>query len=217
MRPDGCVLAPGQPQLHCPWGRSREDSTAAARFGARAGPGQPSLLLVLLPQDAALRAYSEVQWAPPPQNRTIFTIQLLPSAPSSHHLSPELVSLLLPRPPTVWSTQQPERTSPKSHHAPRRIHPTAPHFHFLPLPFTPLRPHGPLAAPQPPRASPRPTSQPGSALHLGQSWDRLPGPGELCSLSDHEPWPQCHPLFRPPPGQPRPALGHSPLPSICCL
>lgn len=49
---------------------------------------------------------------PPPQNRTIFTIQLLPSAPSSHHLSPELVSLLLPRPPTVWSTQQPERTSP---------------------------------------------------------------------------------------------------------
>lgn len=154
---------------------------------------------------------------PPPQNRTIFTIQLLPSAPSSHHLSPELVSLLLPRPPTVWSTQQPERTSPKSHHAPRRIHPTAPHFHFLPLPFTPLRPHGPLAAPQPPRASPRPTSQPGSALHLGQSWDRLPGPGELCSLSDHEPWPQCHPLFRPPPGQPRPALGHSPLPSICCL
>lgn len=87
MRPDGCVLAPGQPQLHCPWGRSREDSTAAARFGARAGPGQPSLLLVLLPQDAALRAYSEVQWAPPPRIGPFSPsscCHLLPAAITSH-------------------------------------------------------------------------------------------------------------------------------------
>lgn len=82
--PNGSVLAPGQPQPHHPWGRSREDTTIAAGFGTTKGSHHPSLLLVLAPHDTALRnlAYSDVPWAPT-WSLASFTTQLVPSAPGA--------------------------------------------------------------------------------------------------------------------------------------
>lgn len=115
----GSRTAPAAPSLgpHRPWGGSREDSTAAAHFGAMAGPDQPSLLFILLPQDAALRAYSEVQWTPPPPKSDYFRHPV--AAICFQWLSPLTWTGLPASAPAPHSLVYTAARANKSHHAPR--------------------------------------------------------------------------------------------------
>ena len=206
---------------HRPWGRSGEGSTAALALERRRGPRHPSLPLVPLPQDTALRnlAHSEAHWAPA-RNPTIYTIRLGPSAPSGHHRSPGLVSWLLARPPRSGLYSSPsDPIRNKSHHAPP-LHPThsGPVGSALLLPifisYPPSLPsvHGAWLLLHRPGQVP----DPGPSLALLSTWDS-PGTGsqEPASFAPSPATSLCSRAILPSDGRPgraRPALVHAPRP-----